>query len=69
MPREDSERRAEQGLIRFAEELHAIRKERLYPNAGQRGAWTTYCRERWGMTASSVDTLIRALPVLRRFQR
>lgn len=69
------EERAQQGVLQFAEEMVAIRGDgksvdaggtALYPNAGKKDAWKTYCEERWAMSQGSVEDQIRALPVLRR---
>lgn len=65
------EERAQGGIIQFAEELEAIRDNRLYPNAGRGNgggdAWGTYCKERWNLSGGRVDEIIRAVPVLKRW--
>lgn len=60
------EERAQHGIIEFAEEMQAIRNVKLYPKAGQKDAWKTYCQERWGMSESSVKAAIQAMPVIKR---
>jgi hypothetical protein len=60
------EQRAREGIIQFAEEMQAIRDERLYPRAGETDAWSTYCKEQWGMSQNTVAHTIQALPVLKR---
>src|SRR3954464_9122351 len=60
------EARAQEGVLQFAEEMQAIRDDHLYPNAGKRDAWKTYCRDRWGMSEQSVRQAMQASPVLRR---
>jgi len=60
------ERRAQEGVLQFAEEMQMIREQTLYPRAGQKDAWKSYCQERWGMSESMVRKTIQAAPVLRR---
>jgi hypothetical protein len=50
-----------------AEELQAIRDGKLYPGAKKEpDAWKSYCKERWGMSESSVARVIQAAPVISR---
>lgn len=64
------EERAQEGVLQFAEEMQAIRGDSehppLYPNAGKKDAWKTYCKERWGVSESMVRKILQAAPVLRR---
>ncbi len=62
----EREARAQRGIVAFAEELRAIRDERLYPNAKQKDAWKDYCKSRWSMSKQYIDGVIRAAPVLKR---
>jgi hypothetical protein len=62
----DRERRAQEGVLQFAEEMAAIKAGPLYPNAGTTDAWKNYCRERWSMSQSNMEEVIRAVPVLQR---
>jgi hypothetical protein len=62
------EERAQHGIIEFAEEMQAIRDDNLYPGAKSApDAWKSYCKERWGMSKSTVDEHIKAVPVLKRY--
>jgi hypothetical protein len=66
------EQRAQQGIVQFAEEMQAIRDERLYPGAGTNVGdepWKTYCKTRWSKTASAVNSEILAATVIRRFDK
>jgi hypothetical protein len=71
----DREQRAQEGVLQFAEEMQAIRGDgkpvddggsALYPNAGKKDAWKTYCGDRWGMSPSYVGRVILAAPVIGR---
>lgn len=63
------EERAQGGIIQFAQELQAIRDGKLYPGAGTNSGdpWGSYCKDRWSLSRSRIDNIIRALPVLLRF--
>lgn len=62
----EREDRAQQGIVQFAEEMQAIRDERIYPDAWKESAWENYCKTRWSLGHSRVNAIIAATPVLRR---
>jgi hypothetical protein len=61
------ERRAQTGILQFAEEMQEIRNRKQYPGAEKKkNAWSDYCQERWAMSERSVREFMQAAPVLRR---